>query len=454
MTTGSDRRADGGNAHPLAPDVPLAYLERLRAVRQFHTGIEKIRDVGGPVSMVRLGPARLVPRFAIVTSTQGAHDVLAASDGAFDKEMTAHVENRTLGDNLFNLSHQRWIPRRRTIQPVFTKRQVGRYAGHMSQAAAETAERLVTVGTADLDAAMRQLTLQVLGRSILGLDLGERAEQLGPSIKRLLGWNTARALRPVRAPLWLPTPARRRMRNALAAVHSVVDEAMDNAAQSEDAELIRRLQQAVDPVSGEPLTRQQVRDELIVFIIAGHDTTATMLTYALWALGRNQSMQGRVAAEVKALGVRPLTADDITRLPYTVQVLHEALRLCPPGAAIGRLAMRDVVVDGFRVPVGTNVLVGVYAMHRDPSLWDHPERFDPERFAPGHAGDRSRWQYLPFGAGPRSCVGDHFAMLEAILGLATIIRAVRIEAHHDDFPFALPFTLTAGGPINAAVTAR
>ena len=438
---------------PVAPDVPMGYLERLRAVRTFHTGMEQVRDAGGRVSMVCLGPRWLVPTFAVVTSPQGAHDVLAASDGAFDKEMVVHGENRTLGDNLFNFNHQRWLPRRRTIQPIFTKRQVAGYGGHMAEVADAAVDQLIESGTVDLDAAMRRMTLQVLGRSVLGVDLGERAEEIRPSIVRLLKWNTSRALRPVRAPVWLPTPARRRKRMALAVVHKVIDEAIDGS-DSKDAGLIRLLQDAKDPITGELLTGQQIREELVVFIIAGHDTTATTLTYALWALGRDQQMQDRVAEEVAALGHRRLTTDDACQLPYTLQVLHEALRLCPPAAAIGRLAMRDVIVDGYRVPAGTNVGVGIYALHRDPELWDEPERFDPDRFAAERMRGLDRWQYLPFGAGPRSCIGDHFAMLEATLGLAAIIRTARIESLDDHFPLALPFTMTADGPIPARVTVR
>jgi cytochrome P450 len=439
---------------PWAPDVPMGLMTRLRALQEFTTGFERIRDAGGPVTMVRMGPARLTPPFAVVTSPQGAHDVLAGSDGGFDKEMTVHVQNRTFGDNLFNLTHQRWLTRRRTIQPIFTKRQVSGYAGHMAQVASAVADELASAGTADLDPAMRKLTLQVLGRSVLGLDLGDHADALGPDIVRLLKWNTRRALRPVRAPLWLPTPARRRMRRALARVHTVIDKAMDHASDSDDAELIRLLQAAQDPVSGKPMTREQIRDELLSFLIAGHDTTSTTLTYTLWALSRDQRMQRRVAAEVAALGERPLTSDDIGHLPYTVQALHEALRLCPPAAAVGRLAMRDVVVDGFRIPKGTNVAVGCYAMHRDATLWEDPERFDPDRFSRERSEGRNRWQYLPFGAGPRSCVGDHFAMLEATLGLAMIIRAVTIESLDDNFPIALPFTTTAGGPIMVRIAVR
>jgi cytochrome P450 len=118
------------------------------------------------------------------------------------------------------------------------------------------------------------------------------------------------------------------------------------------------------------------------------------------------------------------------------------------------MVMKDAVVDGYRVPAGTNVIVGIYALHRDPGLWDDPTRFDPDRFAPEHSRERSRWQFLPFGGGPRSCIGDHFAMLEAVLGLASLVRAAEVTSLHDDFPVALPFTMTAGAPIPARVRAR
>lgn len=178
------------------------------------------------------------------------------------------------------------------------------------------------------------------------------------------------------------------------------------------------------------------------------------MAYSLWALGRDRAIQDRVAAEVAALGDRPLHVDDVAHLPCTVQVVHEALRACPPAAAVGRRAMRDVAVDGYQIPAGTNVIVGIYALHHDPTLWGAPGRFDPGRFAPDRSAGRTRWQYLPFGAGPRTCIGDHFAMLEATLALAGILRTVQTESLSTDFPLITPFTMVAGGPVPARIRAR
>ena len=132
-------------------------------------------------------------------------------------------------------------------------------------------------------------------------------------------------------------------------------------------------------------------------------------------------------------------------------MLHEALRLCPPAPVVTRTATADIDVDGYRVEAGTELVVGISAMHRDPALWDNPLDFDPDRFSPENSADRDRWQYLPFGGGPRSCIGDHFAMLEATLALATIIRGVEIISSEDEFPVSTPFTAVAAGPVWAIV---
>jgi cytochrome P450 len=214
---------------------------------------------------------------------------------------------------------------------------------------------------------------------------------------------------------------------------------------------VRALIEATDPQTGRPLTDDEICHELVLFMIAGHDTTSTTMTYALWSLGHDRDIQDRVRAEVAGLGNRVLTPDDVAELGLTVRVLHEALRLCPPAAGTVRSPTRDIVVDGYRVEAKTIAFVSFYAMHRDPALWVDPLRFDPDRFLPEWSKTRNRWQYLPFGGGPRSCIGDHFAMLEATLALATIVRAAEIESLDLEFPLETPLTMVAAKPIRARV---
>lgn len=444
-------------ALPLAPANPLPYLQQVKAVRAFHTGPEALRDAGGPVTRCSLAPRWIMPTVVVTTSPQGARDVMGRPDAFFDKTLPMHEElRRLMGSNLFDLAHDAWLPRRRALQPVFTKKHVAAFAGHMAEAA-ERVPRSWRDGTdVDLDTECRTLTLRVLGRSVLGLDLEERTEDLAAPLLTVVNYAMNRAFRPVRAPRWLPTPARHQARVASRALHQLATEIVQScrADPNRDAPLVHALIAATDPATGQPLTDTQICDELLIFLLAGHDTTATTLSYALWSLGRRPDLQDRVAAEVTALGDRVLTPEDVPKLTYTARVLHEGLRLCPPAAAVARMAMQDIEVEGHRIEAGTMVMVGIYALHRDPDLWNEPLVFDPDRFSPENSKGRDRWQYLPFGGGPRSCIGDHFAMLEATLALASIVRMAEIRSLDDDFPVVVPFTTVAAGPVRARVRLR
>lgn len=441
---------------PPVPKNPLSYWQTVRAVRSLHFGVEQLRNAGGPVTRFSLGPRWLMPPVVLAASPQGIRDILGRKDDFIEKTVVHQEMRHLVGGNLFDLMHDEWLPRRRALQPIFTKQHVRQFGGHMFHAAQTVADGWIDASEVDLDAQCRRLTMRALGRSVLGLDLDERAEALAEPMQIALKYIADRALRPVRVPRWLPTPARRRARAATDTIRRLALEILqachDDPAR--DAPLVRALMAATDPVTGISLSDSDIRDELIVFMIAGHDTTATTLAYALWALGRQPELQDRVVAEVAELGDRDLTPDDMSRLSYTVQVLHEALRLCPPGATGARMAMRDVEIDGYRVEAGTLLLFGIMSVQRDPALWNDPLTFDPDRFSPEKSKARDRWQYLPFGGGPRSCIGDHFAMLEATLALATIIRCVEIRSLDDDFPVATPFTTVAAAPIRAFVKKR
>jgi cytochrome P450 len=419
--------------------------------------METLRDAGGPVTRVIVGPKWLFPPIVVATSPQGIRDIVSVRDGSVDKTSGVATELRLLlGGNLFVLPHTEWLPRRRTLQPIFTRQSVSQFAGHMAEAAETVCRDWGENAVIDLDEQCRTLTLRALGRSVLGLDLDERSDAVAEPLRIATSYAVKRALRPLRAPAWMPTPARRRARCAAAAIRALADEILQacRADPTREAPLVHALLAATDPETGDPLSDKAIRDEMIIFLFAGHDTTATTLTYALWALGRHPILQERVVAEVGQFGDRELTPEDVPHLGFTVQVLQEALRLCPPGPTGTRMATRDVAIAGYRVKAGTMLAFGRMAVQRDPKLWDDPLTFDPDRFSTERADGRDRWQYVPFGGGPRSCIGNHFAMLEATLALASIVRRVDIVALEDDFPLAVPFTMVAAGPIRARVRRR
>ena len=443
-------------ALPLAPKNPLPVRQLLKAVRALDAGQEVIREAGGPISRVLLGPKWMVPPLVAVFSPDGIRDVLGRND-AFCERCIVHEEVRNMaGDSLFVLPNEQWRPRRRALQSVFTKQNVRCFGGHMSRAAQTFVDRWREGGEVDLDVECRRMAMRSLGRSVLGLDLNESADVIAEHMHVASSYTADRALRPVRAPRWLPTPARRRARAAVESMRRVTNEILQacRADPTRDAPLVHALIAATDPETGQPISDDDISNDLLIFMLAGHDTTATALTYALWALGHHPDVQDRVAAEAAAIGDRELTPDDVPRLTYTVQVLHEALRLCPPAAGVGRLAVRDIEVDGYRVEAGSLLAVGIYALHRDPALWDDPLVFDPDRFSPENSEGRDRWHFVPFAGGARSCIGEHFARLETTLALATIIRSTEIRSVDTDFPVDVPFTTVARGPIRARIDAR
>ena len=441
---------------PLVPRNPLPFRQQMKAIREYHIGQELLRDSGGPVTRVTLGPKWLNGPIIWVTSPTGARDVLGRKDDACDRTAVHREMRHLMGDNLVDLPNTPWLSRKRTLQPLFTKQRVRSFSGHMAEAATMVAERWRDSDEVDLDAEARRLTMWALGSSILGTNLDGRADALAEPLRTALSHIADRGTRPVRAPRWLPTRARRRARAANATMHHLADDILEacRADPTRDAPLVHALLGATDPETGRALSDRDIGNDLIAFTAAGYDTTATTLAFALWSLGRRGDVQDRVAEEASAIGDRELTPDDIPRLGYTQQVFREAMRLCPPVSVAGRTAMRDIEVDGYRAERGSMVLVGIYAMQRDPALWEDALVFDPDRFSPQNMKSLDRWQYIPFGGGPRSCIGDHFAMLEATIALGTIVRTIDIQSLQDDFPLAVPFTTVAAAPIPARVRAR
>jgi cytochrome P450 len=441
---------------PLVPKNPLPIWQLVKLVRRLDTGQEVIRDAGGPVTRIQFGPKSLMPPIVAVMSPNAMRDVLARGDASSERCVIHEEVQQMAGDSLFVLPNEQWRPRKRALQPVFTKHNVRNFGGHMSKAAQRFVDEWREGGEVDLDLECRRVAMQSLGRSVLGIDLNERADTIAQCMHVASSYTADRALRPVRAPRWMPTVARRKARAAVASMRVITDE-MVRACRNDpdrDAPLVQALLAASDPETGKPISDQDISNDLLIFMLAGHDTTATALTYSLWALGHHPEIQDRVAAEAAAIGDRELTPDDVPRLAYTVQVLHESLRMCPPAAGVARLATRDIAVDGYRVEAGSLLAVGIYALHHDPSLWPNPMVFDPDRFSPENVKSRDRWQFLPFLGGGRPCIGEHFARLETTLALSTIVRAMRIRSLEDEFACEVPFTTVAKGPIPAEVRPR
>jgi cytochrome P450 len=213
---------------------------------------------------------------------------------------------------------------------------------------------------------------------------------------------------------------------------------------------------ARDPDTGEAMDVQQVRDEALIFLLAGHETTSTALTFTLYLLGRHPEQQQLVHDELDAvLGGRAPTLDDAPALERTTMAIKEAMRLYPPAYALGRLSKVDNEIGGYSISAGSYVVVSQFATHRHPQFWDDAEAFDPERFSPERERARHSHAYFPFGAGPRACIGSHFAMLEAGIALAVLFQRFRIRSDQAAVPLDTEgITLRPKGPVPIQPTAR
>jgi cytochrome P450 len=265
----------------------------------------------------------------------------------------------------------------------------------------------------------------------------------------------ARAFSPVRLPRRWPTPGNRKALAAERALYQVCDEIIARRGGQPAADLLGLLA-AARGEDGEHLDAAELREQVLIFLLAGHETTATALTFALHLLGKHPTAQTRAREEVDAVlgvGRRP-TAEDYPALPYLSRVVKETMRLFPPGPVLPRRSAAECVVDGRVIPAGADVLVSPYVTHRHPAHWQDPERFDPDRFSPDREAARHRYAWFPFGGGPRSCIGQHFALLESVLGLATLLAAFEVGAVDTEVSLGHGITLEARGPVRIKLTAR
>jgi len=332
----------------------------------------------------------------------------------------------------------------------------------MAQEAAAVARHWEVVardgGGVDANAEMVQLALRVVGRGIFGDDIAKASAVLDSSFALLNRHMFRRMMSPLAPPDSWPTPGNRRAARARHAVYGVVDELIAKRARAgaDGADLLSRLLGAHHPQTGAAMDRQQVRDEALIFLLAGHETTSTALTFTLHLLGCHPAEQRIVHDEIDAvLDGRTPTAADAAALQRTAMAIKEAMRLYPPAYAIGRRAEAEQTIGGYVIPAGSHVVVSQFATHRHPAFWEDAEAFEPARFAPDREAARHRFAYFPFGGGPRACIGSQFAMLEATIAIAVLLQ--RFQVHSDDEPVPLDtqgITLRPGRAVPIQLTAR
>lgn len=362
-------------------------------------------------------------------------DVLLNRGGDFRKTHTAFERlSEVLGDGLVTTDGELWKKHRRMIQPAFHSTRLARYAEIAATEATRATSTWTTGRVYEMASEMMQLTLRIVCRSLFSHDVTTDTDAVAAAMSSFQD----SLLRPDVLPGWVPSPGRRRMKRALSDLDGLIYAMIEKRRSAPDADpeqdLLGMLIAAVDDEGdGETLSEREVRDHLVTLFLAGHETTANALAWALYLLSQNPEAEARLHDELVFVldGGEP-SFQDLSKLSYTQQVIKEAMRLYPPAYMVARKAHSDTRIGDYEVPAGSEVAVWIYMTHRDSRWYPDPTAFLPERFEPAREAKLPKLGYLPFGGGPRACIGKQFAMIEAQLVLAAIAQKFRFEAVRPD----------------------
>jgi cytochrome P450 len=420
-----NRRPDGPHIN-----LPLAIIgQMLPAVFPFDPlafGLDIARQYGD-IAYYKAGPLHVYQ----LAHPDLARQILVDQPEKFVKARFIKQAFRPFaGVGLLTSDGEFWKQQRRLIQPAFHHGRLAGYAALMVARARQMAGSFDDGRVIEVDVEMAKLTLAIVVKSLFGADFTRESEEVGGLMVAVLNAANHRLNQILRLPSWVASRRNLRERRALARLdemlHGVITSRRATGEQMDD--LLSVLLAAVDEESGTRMSDRQLRDEMMTLFLAGHETTANAMTWTWYLLSQHPDVEANLLGELaEVLAGRAPTVADLPNLPYTDMLVHEVLRLYPPAPGVAREPIEDVDIGGYVVPKGSLITVNTYALQRDPRFFEDPERFDPQRFARGWEERIPRYAYLPFGGGPRVCIGNGFAMMEARLIVATIAQRCRLS---------------------------
>lgn len=419
------QKAEKQVSGPTGLEVASWYYQLLQ--EPFQTFLELNRRYGDVVRFP-IRPNRAVYWFS---KPEQVKYVLQDNHRNYSKAMTYDFLRPVVGNGLLTSEGDFWLRQRRLVAPMFHRKRVVEYGRTMLEMVEDFVEQLGRDCSEPIDIAaeMARLTLSIAGKILFNRDIRRDSDRIGSALKMLFRDINTRILSPLSIPRSVPTPHNRRLDRALESLESVVYDLIDErrGREREYDDLLSMLMLAEDDETGKKMTDKQVRDEVMTFILAGHETTSNALTWCFYLLSQFPAVRRRLEDEVDRLfdPEQPLTS--IREMTYIEQVFDETTRLYPPAWTIEREPREDDLIDGYRVPAGSIVVVAPYFVHHNSDVWPNPEGFDPGRFAPSEKESHHRYAHFPFGGGPRMCVGADFAVLEAKIVLALVTRHFRLD---------------------------
>src|SRR6266403_1015003 len=403
-------------------DTPLEYFTKL--AREY-----------GDVAGIRILNFKTI----FINHPDTIEEALVTNARKYSKGRVLRANRHVFGEGLLTSEGEFWLRQRRLAQPAFHRARIASYAATMVEYTQRMLHGWRGGEERDVHGEMLRLTLQIVGKTLFDADVERDAQEVGKSLELLLEIG-ANFRRTIFVPHWLPTPTNLRVKREVAQIEKILYRIIgERRASGGDAgDLLSMLLSAQDE-DGSRMTDRQLRDEAITLFLAGHETTASTLSWTWWLLAQNPAVEAKLLAELDAvLGDRVPSLDDLPRLAYTGHVITESLRLYPAAWGMARLAVEDHEIAGYPVRKGMGVAMAQWVVHRDPRWYDAPEEFRPERWEDDLWKRLPRFAYFPFGGGPRQCIGNTFALMEATLILATIARKFRLRlvANHPVAPLA------------------
>lgn len=443
-------------AAPATPIPGLGHWESLRRFAEFRAHpprfFQGLTRRFGDVSAFWVGPERIV----FVNDPALVTQVLQRTEDTFHKDKITLALSEFLGLGLLTSEGSLWRKQRKLLAPPLSRNHIALYAEAMARRTDAWLKTVPDRSVRDVHHDMTDVTLAIVVDTLFGDELPEGSEGVGHAVDDVMTAfeQVARSFRRFLPP-WFPSAPRRRMRAAVQlidrCVYSIIADKRRKGASGDD--IISRMLLARDD-EGEAMDDRQLRDEAVTMFVAGHETTANTLVWTLYLLAEDAQVFDKVRAEVRSvLGTRSATADDVAKLPYTEAVLKESMRLYPPAYLLGREAREPLRLGAHAVARGQMVLASPWVLHRDARYFDEPERFRPERWLDGLAERLPKHAYFPFGGGPRVCIGNHFAMMEATIVLAHIVRELRPElASSAEIPLQFAVTLRPRAGLSLRMT--
>lgn len=457
-------------------------MRTLQSIRQFASGVSTLsRFMRAPLPFLQTTKAELGDvaslrmlrhPWLLLSHPEDIERVFVGHAADLKRDDFSHILKRALGEGLLTSDGELWKRQRRLSATAFTPKRIRAYATSMARVTASGLERLEASegrGSINLHEEMSHLTMEVVADVLFGASVG-RAE--AETVRETMHvFNDFFAQSPeaiLRFPEWIRTPRNRAMTQATSAIDALVFKIIEArrsapkgaAADAQEDDLLSALLGATDE-DGSRMSDQQLRDEILTLFLAGHETTALALTHAIYLLAKHPEIEARAMREIRhVLGDRMLTEQDVPKLVYVDRVVKESMRLYPPAWVTGREVARAFELpgrgrDGVRVEEGTQIVMSQWLVHRDPRWFPNPEVFDPDRFDPEHAKQRPRFSYFPFGGGPRVCIGNHFATMEANLMLAMTLQRYHFElVPFEELRFAPSVTLRPKGQGVRVVVSR